>query len=48
VRGLPLHRDGPLFKDIAVVGGGNSGVEAVDLANIVGSDPDRIWRSTAR
>lgn len=34
------HCDGPLFKgkDIAVVGGGNSGVEAaIDLANIVGS-----------
>lgn len=34
------HCDGPLFKgkDIAVVGGGNSGVEAaIDLANIVRS-----------
>src|SRR5690606_17365777 len=33
------HCDGPLFKgkDIAVIGGGNSGVEAaIDLAGIVG------------
>ena len=33
-----MHCDGPLFKgkDVAVVGGGNSGIEAaIDLAGIV-------------
>jgi alkyl hydroperoxide reductase subunit F len=37
-RGLLPHCDGPLFKgkDVAVIGGGNSGVEAaIDLAGVV-------------
>ena len=37
-RDLLPHRDGPLFKGkrVAVIGGGNSGVEAaIDLAGIV-------------
>ena len=46
------HCDGPLFKgkDVAVVGGGNSGVEAaIDLAGIVKHrDADRVRASAAR
>jgi alkyl hydroperoxide reductase subunit F len=37
-RGLLPHCDGPLFKgkDVAVIGGGNSGIEAaIDLAGVV-------------
>jgi alkyl hydroperoxide reductase subunit F len=36
------HCDGPLFKGkrVAVIGGGNSGVEAaIDLAGVVGTSP---------
>ena len=39
------HCDGPLFKGkrVAVIGGGNSGVEAaIDLAGIVGHVEDRV------
>ena len=46
------HCDGPLFKGkrVAVIGGGNSGVEAaIDLAGIVGPcHADRVRRAIAR
>ena len=46
------HCDGPLFKGkrVAVIGGGNSGVEAaIDLAGIVAPrDADRVRRPAAR
>jgi alkyl hydroperoxide reductase subunit F len=41
------HCDGPLFKgkDVAVIGGGNSGVEAaIDLAGVVPRHGDRVRR----
>ncbi len=47
---LPTHCDGPLFKGkrVAVIGGGNSGVEAaIDLAGIVGAML-RCWSSRRR